>query len=333
VGDVALEAIKPDPADTQPHVPEPLPGRGQVVTWAHGIVRDEAGEPVKGAAVYALATYHGGIRMLEQIAHGATDGAGLYELKGEGGLSAFSAVVVAHAAGRPPAVAWIRSADESQALVPIASTRALTRPAAMPRATDLVLPARGGSLEVAVVRPDGGAFAGARVAARRRELRLRDIWAGPVDGDARDRLQDILLPTATAGPDGVARFEHLIPGAYDVVAIAPPVAAAAAAAAAGAAEADNNDGDDDRADPRRAWDRFSPDPNEVLGDAEGVPVRAGETARFRLAIYRQPNAVKFRVLDGARARHAGERRVRLRRRPRRRRRTFNLASTCGRRPT
>jgi hypothetical protein len=231
--------------------PLPQPARGAAVTWAAGTVRDQGGKPVAGATVWALAVYHGGIRMYEHLAQAKTDADGKYEIKDKGELSAFSASIVVEAPGKPLAWAWI------------------ARPGGP--AVDFVIPDRGGGLDVTVVR-NGKPAPGVKVGAWLEGVNLRDVWAaGSLVGD-RAKLEAVVHPVATTGADGVARFEHLLPGRYLVIAA---------------------EGDERRVrNLRESWTMREPEPH---GSALGVAVAPGRTTTHRLAIYEQPLGARARV--------------------------------------
>src|SRR5439155_4350911 len=114
----------------------------QIVTWAKGTVRDPAGRAVAGASVWAVAVYHGGLRMYEKVKGVTTDAEGRYEIRGEGGLQMFSASVVGHMAGKPPAWAWLPESDPWGSAPEEAPSGSV----------DLVVPDRGGRLDVTVVK-------------------------------------------------------------------------------------------------------------------------------------------------------------------------------------
>ena len=78
--------------------------RGKEITWAAGTVRDMGGRSVESAAVFAIVTYHGGIRMYQTIESTKTDKHGSWEIKGRGDLSMFSGHVLVFKRGYPPVV-------------------------------------------------------------------------------------------------------------------------------------------------------------------------------------------------------------------------------------
>ena len=172
-----LKDLKLQPIPAEKQIPEKIsitqsrPGKDQAVTWVKGVVRDPAGRPIAGATVCAYAIYHGGIRMYESVKSATTDHEGRYEIKGEGGLSMFSASVVAHVDGKPTAWAWIKGQG-----VEWVATGTPNPPAPLAPTVDLVIPDRGGELAVTVVQ-DGKPVAGASVGLQQEGVNLRDQWA------------------------------------------------------------------------------------------------------------------------------------------------------------
>ncbi len=101
------------------------------------------------------------------------------------------------------------------------------------------------------------------------------IYVGAAHGAERNPVEAILYPTAAADDEGVARFQDLLPGVYTIY---------ASAGDAGAVQGLRED---------RLWlDRKPPH-----GVCSGVAVRAGETRKFQMAVYPQPNLVRFQVLQ------------------------------------
>jgi hypothetical protein len=246
----AFHPTEPAPAAPAPRATPPRPGS---VVWAAGTVRDEAGRPVAGATVFALAGFQGGIRSIERIEWAATDAKGRWEITGPGGQSAFGGFLIAHHEGRPPAVA----------------------PLPVPPAggdCDLVLPGRGGSLEVAV-EADGKPLANVAVQITP-ELGdpVRGFGGRRANDPAREELDRIFYPLATTDAKGIARFEDLTPGSYQV---------AASTAGAGAV--------------RGMRQGFWPGDEGRTAVARGVAIRLGETRAFRLAVAPPPGEVRVRV--------------------------------------
>jgi len=273
--------IAPMPA---PAAPQParvaMPGRGNLadraktVTWARGTVRDAAGRPIPAATVRAMATYHGGIRMYERLASATAGPDGRYELTGEGGLSAFSATLVAHAPGRPPAWAWVSSPD--------ATPDDADKPGAQPKGppdTDFVLadPPRAGAAAITILGDNGAPAENATVMLAPEDLHLREIWAAGSGSPERQVLSDLVNPVATTDRDGVARFAALVPGRYRVTAVAGGVDALRGL-----------EGGASRFRSRAAH-----------AFADGLPVRAAKTAAHTLALLPPAPPARFRVLRAA----------------------------------
>ena len=174
--------------------------------WAAGTVRTPDGKPLAGARVWVYATYHGGIRMYETVKQTVADGGGRYEVRGEAGQSMFTASVVAHAPGRPPAWAWIGSpaeADPADFIGPPAPGQ--------PPIVDFVVPDRGGRLNV-TVEQNGKPAPGIAVGIALEGVNLKDRWALGGDTPQRSALSAVVHPVATTDAAGVARFDALLPG-------------------------------------------------------------------------------------------------------------------------
>lgn len=273
--DAVLRPVTPPPQAAQNAAPVPQPGPASepaTAVWAHGTIRDEAGQPVPDATVLALATFDGGIRMYETTAQATTDAEGRYSLEGKGGLAFFNATILAVAPGRAPAWAW---PSFPQADTPWPGPPAGTPPPEPP-VVDLVLPSRAGKLDVTVL-DKGKPVPGMPVAAYLENANLRDIWArGGGDPEQRKLIDDTAYPIAVTGADGIAHFDRLLPGRYTVL-----------------AAQDNL---------RNMVQGFSPgDGAAPYGSAKGLPVRLDETSAARLAIYAQSKQVTLRLLrhDGS----------------------------------
>jgi protocatechuate 3,4-dioxygenase beta subunit len=228
--------------------------------WARGTIRDETGRGIGGAAVYADAVYSGGMRVYETVVKATTDAAGKYEIRGDASVKYFSASVVAHAAGRPPVWSWIHGPNPG--------------PGKGAPDLDLVLPAKGGGLEVSV-RRDGKAVTGASVLALLEGVELRDEQTAGSTANERQEVEAIVHPVQGVDKNGVARFEGLLPGQYRIIAAMGDV-----------------DQVRDLYESSR-WETVDP-----YGVAEGVPVRVGGVTQHRMNIYSQPVGVPMRVLRG-----------------------------------
>jgi protocatechuate 3,4-dioxygenase beta subunit len=264
-------------AFTRSAPPPPRPGsptaEDDTVIWVHGTVRDAMGQPITGATVYALATFYGGIRMYEATAEANTDAQGYYELKGKGGLPNFSATLLATAQGKVPSWAWPRF-PQAEGQSTAGGTNATPTSPPDPPVADLVLSEGSGKLNISVVA-DGKPASGISVAAYLENANLRDIWAAPSrDQKVRQEIENAAYPIAITGQDGVARFDHLLPGRYRIYAA-----------------------HDDPRSLAQGWARGHA--SEPYGIAEGIAVRLGETTLFKIAVYPQPNEASFRVLSPA----------------------------------
>jgi hypothetical protein len=177
--------------------------RGQLdqtpTVWVRGTVRDEQGHPIPDAAVYAVSTYSGSIRMMRLTTEARTDANGYYEIKGPAGSMGLGVTVVAAAPGHPSAWAW---PEFTQTKLPETPTQ------------DLILPSTGSKANITVLR-DGKPVAGAAVTLFLENVSLQDTWAA---GGPNKAVTDIAYPLRTTDAHGVAKFEELLPGRYRVLA-------------------------------------------------------------------------------------------------------------------
>lgn len=220
VNNLQLMPLPPEEiaASTQPDaIARELPAE-ETIVWAEGTVRDEDGNPVPDADVYADCVYHGGIRMSGFTVKLRTDKKGNYSIKGAAGLPAFSATLLAHKEGMTPAFAWISLPDIDFAPVPPGADAPTTRMATPPaRHRDFVLSRRGGRLRL-TVHADGKPLAGARVLLMRDGSELHQMWVGSND-PTEPEAELIAYPRGVTDASGVAEFGHLPPGQYEVVAV------------------------------------------------------------------------------------------------------------------
>lgn len=260
----------------------PLVALGQAgqrpdVVWVAGTVRDEAGEPVAGAAVYLRGTYHGAIRSEEVVRKAVANDAGEYAIEGSPDLPQFSGTLVAHVPGRPPALAWLRWRDPDWD----GFSRRFPRGAAVPpQSIDLTIPSRGGTLEVQVFR-DGQLAVGTGVAVRLERGDPFDSWGRARQGPERDELLAIARPAQRTDADGVARFEALPPGLYSIF--------------AGRNEQSARSLSDYQLRPVSYMVGATP----VIGESRHIAVRVGQTTVHRLGMTPHDLTAKFNVLrDG-----------------------------------
>jgi hypothetical protein len=252
------EATSPAPAAPAPQAAGPKEEEG---VWASGTVRDAAGKAVEGADVYALAEYDGGIRMYETIRATRSDGRGRWKIKGRSGLSLLSGHVLVHKVGHPPvALPLLAPAGEGGK--------------ERDGAWDVNLPARGGALEVTVVRAGKPlANAAVQLISERGPHLTNRHYVGSAREPERAAVAGLLYPVRTTDAAGVARFRDLAPGTYRAV------------AAAGGVEA-----------VQRVREDFGHRAKGAYAVCQGIAVRAGETRRYRLGAYPQPNVARVRVL-------------------------------------
>jgi len=251
-------------SEVRPDQPK-QPVKEKEVTWAAGTVRDERGRTIEGATVFVIASYHGGMRMYETVRSVHTDNQGRWEIKGEGGLSMLKGSLLAYKPGRPPAIHPL----------PVPNWEVQKKKEEQHRNVELILPAQGGRLEVAV-QTDGKPLAGAEIQlqATHGPWLYRPDYVGAARERDRALLEPILQPTVTADADGVARFRDLLPGVYDIH------------ASSREEKAQRDSGQ---------W----PGIDRTLPHAvrRGIPIRAKETRKYKLVAYPQLNLVTFRVLQ------------------------------------
>lgn len=233
--------------------------------WAAGTVRNRAGQPVTGAEVYAVVSFFGGLRMYEKIAKATTDVRGHYEVRGEGPLQNFSGTLIAYKDGLVPALAWISAPSSWESF-------ARTQPADSDPDVDLIMGSDGGALDVRIVQAGKAADrAYARAVLEGGPNLYNQSYIGASRDEARSVVERIISPVVQAGPDGVAHFEHLLPGTYHL-----------------AASLNHHP-------PTSEWMSPNTRSDGPLGFADGVAVRAGQRLSFSLPIYSQPNQVRFKL--------------------------------------
>ena len=270
IGDVVLDSPPPTPEGRKENerLLRQLNGdRNQIITWVEGTIRDEKGQALPGALVYLHFQYSGGIRMMEEAKNATADERGYYRFDGPLQSSIGMLTVVASAKGRPPAIAYAPGPDTT-----------LDEGDRKPARLDVSLGSAGGTADVAVVR-DGRPLAGVAVqlSSRGAVALSSPFYVGRARGGERGQIEDLVSPTATTGAEGVARFENLLPGAYELIAIDSP-------------------------DPAQLlqvrWPRV---PGLAFGIAEGVAVPPGGKVETSVALHRQPGTVRFRLLkpDGS----------------------------------
>jgi hypothetical protein len=139
----------------------------------------------------------------------------------------------------------------------------------------LVLPARGGDLEVTLQR-SGEALANGTVqlSPEQGAHLYHGAYVGAARGDNRSKVESLLYPIAQTDNKGVARFRNLPPGTYTVFAVAGDAAAV-----------------------RTVREGFWGDNKGENAICRGVAVRTGQTRKFRLAVYEQATTVRLQLLQ------------------------------------
>ncbi|WP_165066184.1 carboxypeptidase-like regulatory domain-containing protein [Paludisphaera rhizosphaerae] len=212
--DVVVEPPPPPSADAQrvnQQLIRRLNGdRNKTVAWVEGTIRDEQGRPLPKAVVYVHAQYDGGIRMNEDVKKATTDDQGRYKIEGPLQPSMGILAVIASAKGRPPTTAYA-----------VAPDAALDDGDRKPARLDVSLPAAGASARITILE-DGKKVPGATVQLTVTDAtagRRRIFGPGVVQSPDRIEMEDLISRTIKTGPDGVARFENLPPGPFEVVAL------------------------------------------------------------------------------------------------------------------
>lgn len=237
----------------------------QTGPWAAGTVRDETGRAISGASVYLVGVYNTGGRMYEAAAKATTNATGQYQIPGDAGTKLLSATLVASLPGKPPAWAWAQP--------PRPGTPAKDLPAKAPP-TDLLIPAKGGTLDI-TVRQQNQPATGVCVIAWLEGSDLLDVWGAASASPERREVEAIVHPIKTVDRNGVAHFDNLLPGQYRIVAAVGDV-----------------DHVRDIQD-SSLWE--TPDPYAV---AEGIPVRQGSITAYRMNIFPQGLHVPMQITRG-----------------------------------
>lgn len=259
------------PPERPPNLPQDAPGfvrrpnENEEMTWVEGVVTDARGLPEAGASVSVHAEFNTGMRLGGEHRSTTTDEHGVFRITGPAREFMSSLVVLVSQQDRPPAVAYAPPPDPEDA----------NRPP-----LEIALADQGGTLLVTVlkdgrplpnagVRLDHGGPYGSfspRTMMIRPQVKLNEV-------DPMTRIS----PTASTSPDGIARFEHLLPGSYQILAA--------------------------EGQPPHPAQRFMRLGNEagMLGMADGIEVADGQTVSHTLSLQPRPTERRFRVLfpDGS----------------------------------
>ncbi len=257
----ASSQVPPATAPASAQVPPALGGAlKQDIVWVEGTARDLGGRGIAGANVFVRTSYNGGSRMYEQIRETTTDSQGRYRISGPLLEGVTPLIVVVHAKGRPPVVAY--------AAAPSAATSGHG-----PVDVTLAGEDASGSIRVHVLK-DGQPFPGASVVLSSDGAIELGMWASEAGKltPAWTETQAIFYPRATTGADGTAHFTKLVPGAYEVTASAGPPAAASDAG------------------------RSRKNSGREYGIAQGVGVAAGQEVETAIALHPLTLAVPLQIL-------------------------------------
>ncbi|WP_165219262.1 carboxypeptidase-like regulatory domain-containing protein [Aquisphaera insulae] len=183
----------------------------KTITWVEGIVRDPDGRPCPGEVVYLKAPCHDTTwRVNLDVRKTITDESGRYHFDGRLYPLVDTMTILATSHGRPPVVGFAPGPDP-----------ALEDDEREPARLDLTLPrsGTGTSLQVRVVH-DGRNLEGitVRLAAGDGRFLIGGGWEGTRSKGVLGEFEDLTEPMAQTGSDGVARFENLVPGTFDVFA-------------------------------------------------------------------------------------------------------------------
>ncbi len=230
------------------------------IDWLVGDVRDAEGRAMVGASVDVLTEYDSGMRLSEDARQATTDATGHFRVRGPDHGFFSGLTVIVHTKDRPPAFALYPPPDEDKKAPP-------------PLTVTLGDKASAGSATITVVK-DGKPLPGAGVRLVQLGTASRFGSYFHVGGwHDRGHAETLYNPTAVTGPDGVARFNGLFPGMYQVL----------------AAEENNP-----RALSSRRWARHTE--RTAFGEVVGLAIVAGREARVSLAMRLQPCMARLRFL-------------------------------------
>jgi protocatechuate 3,4-dioxygenase beta subunit len=261
-----------DDRPTNPKVGKsPIDGQGTEtsVVWAAGTVRDESGTPLAGVKVLMLTEFSDHQVLNAKVTSTLTDAKGAWKFGGPANSNPSGGIVVAHKPGKPYAGAVLvdPNSDDPENPDPIAGYY------------ELVLPARGGSVQASIME-EGKPLKGAFVRIEREcPLTVNAKFAlNSAQGPDCDVPAGLLKPIAITDAEGIARFTDLVPGEYHLSAVA---------------------GD------KKELNNLDPVfPSMYKGPSakvDGISVRVGETTKCRAVLSPRPNypaTIDFRRPDG-----------------------------------
>ncbi len=261
-------------ADEPVVVPPAEPDEEEQSVWPAGTVRDDKLRPLEGADVYFSGYADGGLRSVDIVHATKTDKQGRWD---------FETVADAHKAGYPLISITGRSLLAYRAGYPPITVPIWLPPLREPkdkqqRRYDLVLPARGGSLDVTVLK-DGQPLAGAQVQLFSQDPLQPDRdfvpFRGGRENPKRRAIDKIVSPTAVTDSQGIAHFRDLAQGTYAIFASSAELQATYGMMWGVASS-------DDATDYRYAL-------------CKGVAVRSGERSQFKARLYPLAHKVQVRL--------------------------------------
>ncbi|PQV62402.1 hypothetical protein B1R32_1405 [Abditibacterium utsteinense] len=261
---VVFESAEPAPMASGSPRPSPLPilRRFDVAnTTVSGRVTNVAGEGVDNVTIYAICSFDGGLRQVQEILSTKSLPDGSYAIRGLHGSRV--ALVAANV-------------DSSLALVTAEGPSApnSAEPKNPELHADLVLPSDHTELTVQVLR-NGNPLSDAWVLLSPQSgTGLFDThYMGTMRSPARDSLQALLTPKLKTNSAGLAKFKDLSPGAWNITALA------------------GSEGELESVGQWMGGRSLKAD----YAVASGVTLRVGEPKTFALSVVPQPGEIAYHV--------------------------------------
>ena len=258
--------IEPLPAEAAgAKRPQPVVLLGEDPSIKHSVagkVTDTAGNPVVGADVYAICSYHGAIRQYQEV-HTAKSGAdGNYLIAG---LPGTRVSLVAARPNSPLAFASPQSGEPSRTSLPRAENLR----------ANLVFSLDHPRLLVRVLAGNKPvARASVRLSPQSGSGLFSPFYVGSARGPASEALAKLLQPTSATRADGTVEFSDLTPGLWSVTVTS---------------------GDKAALDYIGRWSGGSPQKN-AFNVVSNVAVQAGAPRQVTVGIYPQPGSVSVQLL-------------------------------------